>query len=53
MSLGNLGHGSSGLASGENEQASGGARRQMRPQAALGVRGRYCRAEQRFEKGAR
>jgi len=25
----------------------------MRPQAALGVRGRYCRAEQRFEKGAR
>ena len=52
MTLGDLGHGTGGLAGGQNEQPSGGRRGQMRPQAALGVRGSHRRAEQPFEKGA-
>src|SRR5262249_20969106 len=53
VAFGDLGHGTGSLAGRQNEQASGGGRRQMRRQAALRVRGRHRRAEQPVEKGAR
>ena len=53
VAFGDLGHGAGSLAGRQNEQASGGGRRQMRRQAALRVRGRHRRAEKPLEKGAR
>ena len=51
--LRDLGHGPSRLAGGQDHQPAGGrGRRQVRPQAAGGMRGFHRRAEQAFEKGA-
>src|SRR5262249_6549303 len=57
VAFGDLGPRSRGragrLAGGQNDQASGAGRRQMRRQAALRVRGGHRRAEQPVEEGAR
>src|SRR5262249_1316617 len=53
VAFGDLGHGACGLAGRQNDQASGRGRRQMRRQAALGVRCGHRRAEQPFGNGAR
>ena len=53
MMLGDFGHGTGGLAGGQDQQPSGGRRRQMRPQAALGVRRSHRGAEQALEERAR
>src|SRR5262245_16078381 len=50
VTLRDLRHGTGSLAGGQNDQPSGCRCRQMRPQAALGVRGGYRRAEQPLEK---
>src|SRR5262245_10387702 len=50
VTLRDLRHGTGGLAGRQNDQPSGRGCRQMRPQAALGVRGGHCRAEQPLEK---
>src|SRR5262249_24882808 len=53
VAFGALGNGTRGLAGRQNDQASGGGRRQMRRQAALRVGGGHRRAEQPVEEGAR
>jgi hypothetical protein len=50
VALGDLRHGTGGLAGGQNDQPSGWGRRQTRPQAALRMRGGHRGAEQSLEK---
>ena len=50
MMLRDVHHGTGGLARGQHDQPPGWGRWQMRPQAALGVRGGHRRAEQSLEK---